>query len=75
MLETENVNSEFEGIEQMKTFHPTEAEFENPVVYIDNIIKKHHGKKYGCVKIVPPASFKPGLAFDLESKTKLPTRY
>ena len=49
----------------MKTFYPTEAEFENPIVYIDNLMKKHNGKKYGCVKIVPPASFRPGLAFDL----------
>ena len=38
MLETENVNSEFSEIEQMKTFYPNEAEFKNPIIFIDNII-------------------------------------
>ena len=75
MLETENVNSEFSEIEQMKTFHPTESEFENPIDYIENIMEKYDGGKYGCVKIVPPPSFKPDVALDLESNVKYPTRY
>ena len=75
MLETENVNSEFSEIEQMKTFYPTETEFENPIDYIEDIMEKYDGGKYGCVKIVPPSSFKPEVALDLESNVKYPTRY
>ena len=30
---------------------------------------------YGCIKIVPPASFRPPLAFDTENERKLPTRF
>ena len=59
----------------MKTFYPTEAQFKNPMLYIDDIVKKHNAGQYGCIKIVPPSSFKPGLAFDTESKKTLPTRY
>lgn len=59
----------------MKTFYPTEAEFKNPIIYIDSIMKKSSAIKSGCVKIVPPKSFKPGLAFDKASKKTLPTRY
>ena len=59
----------------MKTFYPTEAEFKNPIVFIDNIMTKYDGQKYGCVKIVPPVSFKPQIALDLKSKVKYPTRY
>lgn len=59
----------------MKTFHPTESEFENPIDYIENIMEKYDGGKYGCVKIVPPSSFKPDVALDLESNVKYPTRY
>ena len=45
MLETENVNSEFSEIEQMKIYYPTESEFKNPIVYIDNIMSKCEGEK------------------------------
>ena len=68
------MNSEFESIEQMKVFYPTEAEFEKPLEYIESLLQKHNAK-YGCVKIVPPSSFKPDLAFDIQSKNKLPTRF
>ena len=59
----------------MKTYYPTEKEFENPMVFIDSIMSSPSAKKSGCVKIVPPSSFKPGLALDLDSKKTLPTRY
>lgn len=42
-------------------------------MYIDSLAKE--GMKYGCIKIVPPASFKPPLAFNINDDTKLPTRY
>lgn len=52
----------------MPTFSPTELEFSNPILYIENLMKGDQDiSKYGCIKIVPPKSFKPPLAFDMES--------
>ena len=39
------------------------------------MLKEHSASDYGCIKIVPPSSFKPGLAFDTGSDKKLPTRF
>ena len=76
LLETENVNASITEIEEMKTFYPTEEEFSvGPLNYIEHLIKNLDASKYGCVKIIPPASFRPGLAFDRESNQKLPTRF
>jgi hypothetical protein len=52
-----------DDIEEMKVFRPTEEEFTNPIEYIEKLY--HEGaSKYGTIKIVPPASFRPPLAFD-----------
>ena len=59
----------------MKVFYPTEAEFSDPLVYIENIVNNSDAELYGCIKIVPPASFRPELAFDMNSSQKLPTRF
>ena len=64
MVETANVNASIQDIEEMKTYFPTEAQFSDPLVYIDNLLRNPEARSYGCVKIVPPASFKPSLAFD-----------
>ena len=74
LLETVNVNASISDIEEMKTFYPSEAEFSDPMVYIDRLMEKEHIYRYGCIKIVPPASFKPPLAFDTQSAQVLPTR-
>ena len=34
LLETENINNAISGIEEMKTFRPTEEEFADPLLYI-----------------------------------------
>lgn len=36
--------------------------------YIEFLYEKEKAYKYGIVKIVPPASFRPALAFDVFSK-------
>ena len=59
----------------MKTYQPTELEFAEPLVYIENLMSNEDVTKFGCIKIIPPASFKPPLAFDLTSEFKLPTRF
>lgn len=75
LLETENVNTAITKIEEMKTFYPSEEEFADPLVYIDLLVSDHQAHQYGCIKIVPPASFKPPLAFNKSSEQKLPTRF
>jgi len=57
----------------MKTFYPTEEEFLEPIVYIEKLFKQGAGE-YGCIKIIPPTSFKPPYSFDTQSSQKLPFR-
>mmetsp|Transcript_31453 Transcript_31453/g.39090 ORF Transcript_31453/g.39090 Transcript_31453/m.39090 type:complete len:105 (+) Transcript_31453:478-792(+) len=75
LVETENVNTSITEIEEMKTFFPTEQQFSDPLLYIDSLIKKENIHQYGCIKIIPPAAFRPPLGFDQNSDQKLPTRY
>jgi histone demethylase JARID1 len=60
---------------EMPTFHPTEEEFRYPILYIEKLIREEDAYSFGCIKIVPPPSFKPPVAFDRQSKQRLPTRY
>lgn len=62
-------------IEEVKTYYPTEEQFAEPMKYIEYLNAVEKASKYGIVKIVPPKSFRPPLAFDQFSKAKLPTRY
>ncbi len=43
--------------------------------YVEYLYNVEHAHKYGIVKIIPPESFRPALAFDTFSPQKLPTRY
>jgi histone demethylase JARID1 len=53
------------GLQEAPTFRPTEDEFKNgPIEYIKTI--QEEGRKYGIVKIVPPAGWTPDFAIDTE---------
>lgn len=77
MVEQENITSRIaEVVPQMPEFHPTEEEFLDPIKYIEKLVTgPEQIGQFGCVKIVPPESFKPPLAFDMASDAKLPTRF
>lgn len=62
-------------IEEVKTYRPTEEQFKEPMKYVEYLYHVEHAHKYGIVKIIPPESFRPALAFDTFSPLKLPTRY
>lgn len=59
----------------MPVFRPTEEEFKNPIDYVEKLYNHYKAWQWGTVKIIPPASFKPKMAFDMKSDKKLPTRY
>lgn len=59
---------ELEEIEEMKTFHPTEAEWEDPITYIENLHYNEDAAQYGCVKIIPPESFRPMFKINMHSE-------
>jgi hypothetical protein len=75
LVESENINNKLNEIDEMPVFRPTEEEFKSPMDYIEKLYYTHKVHQYGCLKIVPPASFKPELSFDIHSDRRLPTRY
>ena len=75
-------SSKWLNIRQLKTidinlndnFRPTEEEFSDPIQYIEALYKEG-AHEYGCIKIIPPAGFKPPWPLDKESSNKLPFRF
>lgn len=67
-------SKDFSIVQEMKVFKPTEEEFRDPIKYIEGLYEQE-AWKFGCVKIIPPSSFKPPFCFDTSSDRKLPTRY
>ena len=64
----------FEEIPLMPVYHPTEEEFLSPQKYIQSLYEDDAVKSFGSIKIVPPKSYRPTMAFDTGDK-KLPSRY
>ena len=58
----------------MKVYYPTMEEMMNPIEYIERIYREG-ASEYGCVKLKPPAEFRPPCAFDMNQTKKMPTRY
>jgi hypothetical protein len=76
LIDQKNVVASLDNIEEMPVFYPTEEEFNgDPIAYIEKLYHEQDAGYFGTVKIVPPKSFKPKLAFDTKSSQRLPTRY
>lgn len=67
-------SKDFSVVQDMKVFRPTEAEFSDPIKYIEGLYEQE-AWKFGCIKIIPPKSFSPPFCFDTSSERKLPTRF
>lgn len=49
---------------EVPTLYPTESEFANPIEFLSQPRVQRLGTRYGMVKLVPPAAFKPWLSLD-----------
>ena len=56
------------GLQEAPTFRPTEEEFRDPMQYMQKIGAE--GRKYGIVKIVPPANWNPTFAIDTKVRRR-----
>lgn len=65
---------ELNQIQEMKTYRPSEAEFGDPIAYIEQLYKEG-AQEYGCIKIIPPEGYNPPVPIDESSDQKLPTRF
>ncbi|KAG9441229.1 hypothetical protein H6P81_017083 [Aristolochia fimbriata] len=59
------------SVPQAPVYYPTEDEFSNPLEFIEKI--RLEAESYGICRIVPPKSWKPPFALDLDSFT-FPTK-
>lgn len=62
--DTKEAENPFEEIEEMKTYYPSEEQFKEPMRYIEYLTTQEEAHRFGTIKIVPPGSFRPSLAFD-----------
>ena len=61
------------GLLEAPTYRPTEAEFRDPMAYLQSIHKE--ASKFGICKIVPPESWNPDFAIDTEVGRPWPDSY
>lgn len=64
---------DFSKVKEMHCEYPTEEEMKDPIVYIEKLYEQGVWK-HGCVKIIPPGSFRPPFSFNYKSPQKLPFR-
>jgi [histone H3]-trimethyl-L-lysine4 demethylase len=51
------------GLQSAPTMYPSEEEFKDPHKYIKSLVEL--GRKYGILKIVPPANWNPRFSLDI----------
>lgn len=56
---------EFKSVEEAPSYYPTEDEFIDPLVFIEQI--RPVAEKYGICKIIPPKTWKPKFAIDMNN--------
>lgn len=54
------------GLEHCPIYYPTEAEFAQPLEYIERIAKQARDHGYGICKVVPPKGWQPPFSLDTE---------
>lgn len=71
MKETKDIG--FKDVLEMVEFRPTAEEFANPMTYIEKLYNEG-AWQYGCIKIIPPSSYRPPFKYDMDSSLKIPMR-
>lgn len=59
--------ADFEQIPSVPVYKCTEAEFKEPMKLLEELRRQGYDE-YGCVKLVPPKSFKPPFCFNAKGK-------
>lgn len=56
-----------QGLRAVPELRPSEAEFNDPVHYLSSARVQRLGSRYGMLKVIPPASFRPPMCIDRAS--------